>query len=259
MSEAAPLLCDVCPFFPPCHIGEDVDDDHCWNSLRDRGLPLVRPVPQPEPELKPTREPKQKRDGRSASRPGSRRYPDDPDDPRPALSEGKAAYQRWRYRQSKKRDGEPTTATKEPRPRLTDEERKARKNARERRWRDENRDEHNARRRAERAAKAEREGREFKPHGPRESLTDEERKARHCARNRARYAADPETYREAARTYSREHREKANARAARYAAAHPDRVKESKRRYREAHKEQEAARARARYHALRNAVTIGAS
>ena len=45
MSEA--LLCDVCPSFGPCHIGEDVHDEHCWNWRRDNGLELVSPVPEP--------------------------------------------------------------------------------------------------------------------------------------------------------------------------------------------------------------------
>jgi len=48
MSEA--LLCDICPHFQPCHLGEEISDDDCWNVRRDLGLPLVRPAPAIEPE-----------------------------------------------------------------------------------------------------------------------------------------------------------------------------------------------------------------
>ena len=48
MSEA--LLCGQCPSFGPCHIGEDVDDEFCWNWRRDHGLELVSPEPEPAQE-----------------------------------------------------------------------------------------------------------------------------------------------------------------------------------------------------------------
>ena len=51
MSEA--LLCGECPWFGPCHIGEDVADEDCWNWRRDHGLELVRPAPPPEPVAVP--------------------------------------------------------------------------------------------------------------------------------------------------------------------------------------------------------------
>ncbi len=56
---SADLLCDVCPSFGPCHIGEDVDDEHCWNWRRDAGLPLD--LPPPEVEERPVKAPRPKR------------------------------------------------------------------------------------------------------------------------------------------------------------------------------------------------------
>jgi hypothetical protein len=42
------LLCGVCPWFAPCHVGEEIPEDACWNEARDAGLPFVSP-PEPEP------------------------------------------------------------------------------------------------------------------------------------------------------------------------------------------------------------------
>jgi hypothetical protein len=80
MSEV--LLCGDCPFFPPCHIGVDVDDDHCWISLRDRGLPFVYPEPEPEPSVSPVIVPEPKRvrtpgPKRIRTRQSSRRDPEE--------------------------------------------------------------------------------------------------------------------------------------------------------------------------------------
>ncbi len=49
MSEA--LLCGECPWFGPCHIGDEIPDDACWNEARDAGRPFAYPAPvAPEPE-----------------------------------------------------------------------------------------------------------------------------------------------------------------------------------------------------------------
>ena len=56
MTGAPELLCGVCPHFEPCHLGEEIPDDDCWNYRRDHGLELVRPEPAPVPDTpRPTR------------------------------------------------------------------------------------------------------------------------------------------------------------------------------------------------------------
>lgn len=49
------MLCDVCPWFGPCHVGDDIPDGACWNDCRDAGLPFVYPAPAAVPAPAPVR------------------------------------------------------------------------------------------------------------------------------------------------------------------------------------------------------------
>jgi hypothetical protein len=55
------LLCESCPAFPSCHIGEEIPDPECWNWRREHNLPLWQAPPEPQIDPTPPKAARRKR------------------------------------------------------------------------------------------------------------------------------------------------------------------------------------------------------